>query len=146
MTEDRDMYALISGYLDGELSLQDRAHVEQLMDENEAFRKEFEEMKKLVSAVSRLDVEHPPEEVWDTFLQGVYNRMERRVGWVLVIVGAAILAVLGVYWFIVDPWGSALLKLLVACPIVGLIVLFVSVLRERLLAAKTDRYSKEVER
>ncbi|HIJ66508.1 MAG TPA: hypothetical protein HPP77_11225 [Candidatus Hydrogenedentes bacterium] len=137
---------LISGYLDGELGPDDRAKVERHLAEDPAFREEFEKMKRLISAASRVRFEFPPEEVWDTFLEGVYNRIERRTGWLVFIIGAIALAGYGVFVFIRDPWGPALIKLLIAAPVVGLVILFVSVLRQRLIAAKTDRYSKEVHR
>lgn len=147
MNEERErVHELISGYLDGELGPEDRAKVERCIAEDAAFREEFETMKRLVTAASRIRFESPPEEVWDTFLDGVYNRMERRFGWVVFIVGAMALAGFGVYVFVREPWVSALVKVLIATPIVGLAILFVSVLRQRLTAAKTDRYSKEIDR
>lgn len=48
--------------------------------------------------------------------------------------------------FVTLPWASAPVKLLLALPAVGLAILFVSVLRERLAAIKHDRYSREVQR
>ncbi len=103
-------------------------------------------MAKLVSASDTLRVEAPPEEVWDTFMEGVYNRMERQTGWIVFVCGLAVLTLFGIYQFVVNPWGPALVKLMVAAPVVGLGVLFVSVLRQRLFVAKTDRYSREVQR
>lgn len=103
-------------------------------------------MTELVSASDTLRVETPPEEVWDTFMEGVYNRMERQTGWFVFLIGIAVLALFGAYQFVAYPWGSALAKVMVAAPIVGLGVLFVSVLRQRLFVAKTDRYSREVQR
>lgn len=103
-------------------------------------------MRRLVGAVSGLRVDSPPDEVWDTFLQGVYNRVERRTGWTIFILGAIALTLFGIYQFVVEPWGSALIKVLIAIPVVGLIIVFVSILRERLFVMKTDRYSREVQR
>lgn len=146
MKQDDDTRALISGYLDDELSAEQRAEVERRLGEDDAFREEFDKMKRIVSAASGLHVEDPPEEVWDTFLDGVYNRVERRTGWLVFIVGLVLLTAFGVYRFIVEPWGPALVKVLIATVVIGLAVLFISVLRQRLHAAKTDRYSKEVHR
>jgi anti-sigma factor RsiW len=141
-----DVQSLISGYLDGELSPDDRAKVEQRVKEDEAFRQEFERMKTLVSAASSFRVEIPPEEVWDTFLDGVYNRLERRTGWLLLIAGSTILTLYAIYSFVTQPWGPALLKVACAVPVVGAVLLFISVLRQRLAVARTDRYSREVKR
>jgi len=137
---------LMSGYLDGELTPEDRARLEQHLASCGGCRKEFDKMKRLVAAASELRLDEPPEEVWDTFMDGVYNRIERQTGWIFFIMGAAALALFGLYLFLFEPWAPALIKLLIAIPVVGLAVVFISVLRERLFAAKTDRYSKEVQR
>ena len=145
MNDERESQrALISGYLDGELGPDDRSEVERRLVEDYSFREEFEKMKRLISATSRMRFESPPEEVWDTFLEGVYNRLERRFGWFVFIIGAAALTGYGVFAFIRNPWGPALIKILIAAPVIGLLILFVSVLRQRLVAAKTDRYSKGI--
>lgn len=137
---------LMSGRLDNELSEEDRRLFDEHIAQCAACRDEFAVMRRLVEAVSTLWGDLPPEEVWDTFLDGVHNRVERQTGWVVFIIGAAALALYGIYVFIVDPWGPALLKVLFATPVVGLGIVFVSVLRQRLAAAKTDRYSKEIMR
>lgn len=138
--------ALMSGLLDGELGPDESAELEGHLAACGACKAEFDTMKRLVSATSALRVEAPPDEVWDTFLEGVYNRLERRTGWIVFILGVVALALVAAYFFVVEPWGNALAKVLVAAPLIGLAVLFVSVLRQRLFVAKTDRYSKEVKR
>ena len=144
--EIEDVHALISGYLDGELSVEERENVERRLAEDAAFREEFEKMQRLVSAAATMQVEEPPDEVWDDFLDGVYNRLERRTGWLLITIGVAALVVYGVYVFLTQPGLSALVKVLCATPVVGAAVLFISVLRQRLYVARTDRYSKEIKR
>lgn len=141
-----EMQALMSGHLDGELGPEEkralRAHVEGCA----VCREEFDSLKVLVSATSELGVEAPPEEVWDTFLDNVYNRIERRTGWWILFVGLAGLTCFGAYLFWAQPWASALTKVLVATVFTGLLILFISVLRQRLFVAKTDRYSRDVKR
>ncbi|HNV20570.1 MAG TPA: zf-HC2 domain-containing protein [Candidatus Hydrogenedentes bacterium] len=146
MHDDRedDIRPLISGYLDNELSPAERARVEALRDTDPGFREEFERMARIVNAASELRIEEPPEEVWDTFLVGVYNRVERRTGWVIFLIGVIALTAWGIYWFWVADWGSSLVKVLVAAPVIGLVVLFISVLRQRLFVSRTDRYSREI--
>ena len=147
MAEECESFQLLmSGYLDGELTTEDRARLEKHLASCWGCRQEFDKMRRLVTAASELRVDEPPEEVWETFMDGVYNRIERQTGWVLLVVGAAALALFGIYQFLSEPWGPALVKLLIATPVVGLAVVFISVLRERLFAAKTDRYSKEIQR
>ena len=73
MHDDRneDIRSLISGYLDGELTPEERDRVERLRQEDPAFREEFERMKRLVTATSEMRIEEPPQEEWDTFQDGV---------------------------------------------------------------------------
>jgi len=137
---------LMSGYLDGELTREEIETVERHVAECPSCREEFNKMKRMVDAVAGLRFEAPPDEVWETFLEGVYNRIERRTGWALFIIGLVALSVYGIYLFLTEPWCSALAKMMIATPLAGLAVLFVSVLRERLFVAKTDRYSREVQR
>lgn len=138
--------AMMSGYLDGELDDADRRAFEERLESDPELRRELGEMRQLVSAASDINVPDPPEDVWDSFLDDVYNRLERRVGWLFIIVGMVALTTWAVYLFVVIPWASALTKILCAVPVVGLTVLFLSVLRERMFIAKTDRYSREVKR
>jgi hypothetical protein len=76
----------------------------------------------------------------------VYNRLERRVGWTLTITGAAAALLVALYFLVVIPWAPAAVKLAVELLLVGLAVLFVSVLRQRLFMLKTDRYSRDIKR
>lgn len=137
----------ISGYLDGELDAESRRELESHILGCAVCRREYESMKRLVIGTSAaFAIEDPPGEVWDTFLDGVYNRLERKTGWVILLSGTAVLLLYAIFLFFTEPWGSMISKILVAAPVVGLIMLFISVLRQRLRTAKTDRYSKEVYR
>lgn len=141
-----EMRTLMSGYLDGELEPDEQTRFELYIEEHSEFRRELEEMEMLVSAASDMEAETLPDDVWDTFLENVYNRLERRTGWTLLILGVASLAGLGLYWFVVAPWASLEMKIFAALPVGGLFILFGSVLRERLFMLKTDKYSRDVKR
>jgi predicted anti-sigma-YlaC factor YlaD len=138
---------LISGYLDGELDEQAKHALEEHVKTCSTCRREYQSLKRLAVGTSMcFHLANPPDAVWDTFLDNVYNRMERRTGWFLFLIGALALAVYSVVLFFYLPWASALVKVLITIPVAGLFLLFVSVLRQRLRAAQTDRYSREVHR
>ncbi|MBI2425127.1 MAG: hypothetical protein HYV27_20040 [Candidatus Hydrogenedentes bacterium] len=138
---------LISGYLDNELNGPQRERVDQLLATSPAFRREFDAFKSITVGTDRLfHAAQPPDAEWDTFLDGVYNRMERKTGWLIFCLGALALALYGGVLFYREPWGSALVKLLISLPVAGLAILFYSVLRQRLHALKSDRYEREVHR
>jgi len=145
--ENDDTEVLLSGLLDGELDPEQRARLEAQIAASPALRREYENLQRLSVGTTRaLAAPPPPPERWDHFLDDVYNRIERRTGWGIFVVGAAALVLYGIVLFVREPWAGALTKLLVAAPVVGLGVLFLSVLRERLAARRHDRYSREVHR
>ena len=138
---------LISGLLDGELDAEQQTDLDTHLATCADCQRELNSMRRLLTGTAdAFGGDEPPEEVWDTFLENVYNRAERKTGWMLLIAGLLCLSAFGTYSFIAEPWGSALIKTLVASPVIGLVVLFVSVLRQRLENLKTDRYTKEVHR
>ena len=140
-----DFEPLISGYLDGELDTEQRAAFEARVQQDPALRRELEAMKRLyVGTAALCAVDEPPPEVWDRFLDGVYNRLERKTGWVVLLAGLALLLAYGVYAFVTTAWLTALIKVLIAIPVAGMAILFLSVLRQRIRAARTDRYTREV--
>lgn len=138
--------ALLSGYVDDELKREDFAQVEAHLRTCADCRKELENLQTLVTASAALAIAEPPEEIWDDFLDNVYNRIERRTGWTVFLLGLSLIAALGVYSFVVLPWATPGIKIATAAPIGGIGILFISVLRERIAIAKTDKYSRDVKR
>ncbi len=140
------MRAMISGYLDGELDPGARARFDAYAAQHPEFREEIEEMRGLVATAADMRPPTVPDEEWDRFLDNVYNRLERRLGWMLTIVGASGLLAVALYFVVVLPWAPAPVKVAANILLAGLGVLFLSVLRQRLSARKTDRYSRDVKR
>ncbi len=71
-------------------------------------------------------------------------RRSRGIGWLLLVGFALAGAGYGVYEFVIDTSMSLLEKFLVGGIYLGLATLFLSVLRQRLIERKTDKY-KDVE-
>jgi predicted anti-sigma-YlaC factor YlaD len=135
---------LMSGYLDEELDEVDTEGMEVHLAQCETCRAEFEEMTLLISASDTLSVELPPEEVWDEFLQNVYNRTERQTGWIAFIIGTTILLAWGIFEMFITDWAEPVVKFFTALALIGITILFISVLRQRLVNRKTDRYSSDI--
>ncbi len=145
--ECKDFEVLISGYLDGELRADDRQRIEAHLAACPACRREYAVMKSLAAGTAAAFTgEDLPMEAWDRFLDGVYNRLERKSGWIILILGMIALCAYGIVLFFTEDEISLLAKTLITVPVVGAVVLFISVLRQRIRAAKTDRYSREVQR
>jgi hypothetical protein len=137
---------LLSGYLDGELGPEEMHRIEVLIAENPHFRHELSQLRTIaagtVAAFSPREL--PTPAMWDGLTDGVYARVERRTGWLLLCVGLLLLLSYGLFLYVSGPWASPVVKVLIALPVIGLFVLFVSVLRQRVRAASSDRYSREV--
>jgi ferric-dicitrate binding protein FerR (iron transport regulator) len=136
---------LMMAGLDGELSPADLEELREHLNECDSCRREFEELERVTRLIGRIELPKPAEEDMMRYWPSVYARIERGMGWGLLLIGAAIWVGYGVYAFITDPTTEALTKFLIALPIVGVLVLLVSVIRERYHVSKTERY-KEVER
>ncbi len=147
--EHQKIKELISSYYDGELDEENKRTLKRHLEECPECRKEFEEMGKLEEAMSKMELKEPPKEIWQIYWTSVYNRLERRIGWILLSIGAIILLFFGGYkaveGIIHDSATPLLLKVGILASMAGIVVLLVSLLRERLFVRKRERY-KEVEK
>ena len=147
MENDR-LKELLTAYADGELDEEGRREVEKRLADSENLRRELESMKKVKSMTSHMQLVQPEEEVWKMYWNQVYNRIERGIGWIMLSVGAIILLSFGVFHFVqdflLDPEPPLIMKIGVSTATLGVIILLVSVLRERLFIRKTERYKEIV--
>ena len=108
-------------------------------------RRELASLGRIVRMTSELKLRPPDDEFWKGYWEGVYRKSERRVGFVMLIAG--VLAIVG-YVVVGVLRSPALLTyegISVSLIVVGLLVIFISVVRERYHEHKHDPY-KEVER
>lgn len=138
----------ISAYFDGELTPAQKRELEQHLQACPECRQEFEEMNSFESLMTKVSLPQPSEEVWTMYWASVYNRLERRIGWILLSLGSIILLFFGAYHLveelIKDPNLPLLMKIGILSFLGGVVILLVSFLRERLFLRKRERY-KEVE-
>ncbi|NOZ13107.1 MAG: hypothetical protein GXO69_05595 [Acidobacteria bacterium] len=136
-------------YVAGELSQADRAEMELHLKNCESCRREIEEFRKMENMLEQLRLPDPPDELWEGYWSGIYNRMERKTGWILFSVGAIVLLFFGFFRMVEemlsDPAVPPLIKWGTLCIGGGLAILLVSVLREQLFLRKNERY-REVRR
>ena len=89
-----------------------------------------------------------PEMYWDEYWQHVYNRIERGIGWIFLSIGFIIVLAFSGYEFLKDfflnPQEPLLLRIGVGFLGLGFIIVFVSVLREKLMVRKYDKYRRVV--
>jgi predicted anti-sigma-YlaC factor YlaD len=140
---------LISSYHDGELNDKDKQILDEHMKQCAECRREFEEMGKFEEVMGKMQLKKPQKEMWQVYWNAVYNRLERRIGWILLSIGGMILLFFGGYkvleGIIQDSSTPLLLKIGILTVLGGVVILLVSLLREQIFVHKRERY-KEVEK
>jgi predicted anti-sigma-YlaC factor YlaD len=148
MDHDR-IQKLIAGYHGGELSPEERRLVEEHAARCPQCRRELEEMGRFEEVMGKMALKQPPPETWKIYGSSVYNRLERRIGWIFLSIGAIILLFFGGYKLVEDLITAAsiplILKIGILALLAGLAVLLVSLGREQIFVRKRERY-REVEK
>jgi len=141
-----EMRILLMGYLDGELDDEQRERVEQALASDPALAREYREMQQLQDLTAQLATDERTDAELEQFWGGVYNRLERRTAWLLMVAGVLMLVVVAAWFFFADPGTPMPIKIGVAVAGVGALILLWSVWRERCRALPHDRYANEVHR
>ena len=134
----------LSGYLDGELTQQDQQQVRLHLEKCEACSENLEGLRALRARMGQAQLGDSNKDVWREMMDDTTVNVTRGIGWFLFVGGLLIIAGIGVIAFLTSSSIGAGEKLLVSAIYIGLGALFVSVLRQRLIERKTDRY-KDVE-
>jgi hypothetical protein len=137
---------MLMGYLDEELAESEIVRVENHLRECRDCALELENFRKLKGATRNMRILLPDEKYWEDYWSHIYNRLERRIGWILSSLGAILLLTWGLYEFLVRfilspnvPW---ILRLGVLALIAGMCTLLISVLRERIFLSKSEKYER----
>lgn len=148
-SEHTKIKALLLPYLEGKLGEEERKMVEEHLKVCKECREEIEKYENIEEGLKMMKLKQPSEEVWDNYWSSVYNRLERKIGWIFFSIGAIILLFFGVYQLIdeliKDPTTPLIVKIGILLLSFGGVVLFVSILREQLFSKKRERY-EEVEK
>ncbi len=139
-----DLSVLLAGYLDGELGPEELGRVEEALERDPALRAELAEMRALARLMGWLGTDERSDAALTLFWGGVYNRLERRTGWFLLLGGLFGLVALLAALFFGSPTTPPGVKLAVAALGLGSALLLGSVWREQARAARHDRYSREI--
>ena len=98
---------LMMGALDGEISRQEQQELTRLLQNDPVLEAEWQQLQRVKEVTSGMVFRKPPEETWDTYWTGVYQRLERGIGWILVSVGAILLLSYGAWEGIQEFFGDA---------------------------------------
>jgi predicted anti-sigma-YlaC factor YlaD len=145
MTDDA-FKPLLMGYLDHELTELEVLRMEEHLKECVSCAAELEEFRRLKEVTQNMRVVMPDDKYWEMYWSNVYNRLERRVGWILLSLGSILLTSYGLYYIIARLLLQGNIPLVIRIGVVALVVglctLVVSVLRERIFFSKSDKYER----
>jgi len=141
---DERVRQLMMAEVDDEISKNERVELETALEENPDLRQELETFQQVKEMTDTMSPLRAPGETWDTYWEDVYRRLERGIGWVLISLGAIVLGTWGL-WNLVrelveDPTIPGFIRWALLALLAGVVILFVSVLRERLFLGKRDPY------
>ena len=139
---------LMMAALDGEISAEEQRELDGLIAAHPDVAHEWRRFQRLTEVTTSMSLRTPPEETWDRYWQNTYRRTERGIAWLLVSIGAIVLAgywawraVLSFFETGSEPLG---IRIAIAALTIGLVILAVSVVREKIFTNRRDPYQKEV--
>lgn len=142
-------HQLLMGAVDQELTASEWNEFNRLVETDPGFRKEWEQYQKLKEVTQAMKFKSPPKEVWDSYWMNTYNKIERGIAWIIFSIGAIILITYGLFkaveGVIADPQLQGIVKIGIIAALLGVVILLVSVVREKLFVRKSDPY-KEIQR
>jgi Putative zinc-finger len=131
--------ALLSGFVDGVLTQADQQRVRVHVEDCVVCRSEVDEMLRLKEVTMSSQFRVPADDQWSETPRGGTSRLVFGVGWLLIVVWLAGVTTFGLWQF----WTSdepILGKLMAVAFPSGIVLLFLSVLIDRIRAMRTDRY------
>jgi predicted anti-sigma-YlaC factor YlaD len=145
MTDD-PFKPLLMGYLDHELTELEVLRMEEHLKGCASCAAELEEFRRLKEVTQNMRVAMPDDKYWEMYWSNIYNRLERRIGWILLSLGSILLTSYGLYYIVARLLLQGNIPLVVRIGVVALVVglctLVVSVLRERIFLSKSDKYER----
>jgi len=140
---------LMMAEFDGEIKISKKEELLQLLNEFPDLNEEYKSFLELKEVTDTMSLKNPDPEIWETYWYSIYNKIERGLAWFILTIGAGILIVYGLGQVLANLWQDpntpVLLKIGIFGALLGLILLLISVLREKLFLRRHERY-KEVQK
>ena len=135
---------LLSGFVDGELTQQQRQLVTLHCNGCSECLRDLLELRELRERIGKAKLSEVGEDKWREAMDDSTVMTSRSIGWLMVIAGLLAIIGIGVFVFLFDDSIPVWMKLIMIAIYGGLATLLFSVLRQRLIERKTDKY-KDVE-
>jgi len=131
--------SMISGFLDQELTQADDQRVRVHLEDCDHCRTLLGELETMREAAMTTRFRSPTDDQWNESPRGGFSQATRGLGWLMGIAWLVIVTAFGLWHAATGP-ESLFEKLLVFGGITAFLLLFLSVLIDRIGKARTDRY------
>lgn len=142
-------YLLCEKFFDDDLNQDEKVELDNYLKNDPVLYDEFVEQKRIKEVLSKMKLKNRPGEFWDGYWTSIYNKIERGFAWVAISVGAIILLGYAAYQavenFLADTATPQFIKFGISALVLGILILAVSILREKAFTYKKDKY-KEIQR
>ncbi|RMH19382.1 MAG: hypothetical protein D6696_10725 [Acidobacteria bacterium] len=130
---------LLSGYLDGALPQAEAQRVRILLEDDPELRALYEDLKTLRENAASTRFVEPPEDVWPEWPRTRSSLLTRSLGWLVLIAWFVVISGFALWKFLSQTGDPLEIFLVLGLP-GGFVLLFLSVLIDRLRDLRTDRY------
>ncbi len=134
---------LICKVVDRTATSEEAKIMNELKENNPEVHAELAAQKKASETIRLFGLPELDDSVRLQFISGVYNKLERKTGWLLSAIGVVLILCYGTYQFVTEPDIDSVYRVGLAAIIIGFGLLLSSVLRVRMKLRKHDKY-KEV--
>lgn len=127
-------------YIDGEMTLDEQAAFERHLESCDDCRRAMRELGKVNRLTRSITMKDPQDEFWEYYWKSIYRRLERKAAWIFVIVGICMITGYELISAIQNFGRITFQKVALVVLLIGIIMLVVSVVRERLHQYRSDPY------
>jgi len=126
--------------LDDELSAEEKTLYESHVQSCDDCRCELASLGRIVDMTNEFRLRTPDDAFWGDYWSDVYRRSERGTGFLLLMIGIIAILVYAVVRALMSPSFLTYEGISMAAILVGLLIIFISVVRERYHESKNDPY------
>ena len=127
-------------YLDHEMKADEIAGFEKHLAECDYCRSMMDEMGRLDAFTGRMKIKDPVDSFMEGYWKSIFRRFERKTAWIIILAGAAASVLYFLIMMLREIGKITIGTVSMAVLLTGLIVLLISVIRERIHQKRTDRY------
>jgi len=133
------------GLMDNELTNEESIRLNEHMIRCSSCREEYILLSETSAKLEDMDFKEPDDKIIDKIWKSPYSRFARKAGFIMVILGWLIMTLYSAYEFLFVKETDSIPEFALVIILLGLAILFITVLRDRIKTYKTDPY-KEVDR